>query len=127
MGWQNRVRESVSEAKLILKPILMPAVAVGGFWLGAYQLSLAPWHHLTFIWVGGFGMAMYGGYQTYRAIADRVLMARWLDGEDEPAADGAEEANAWAKRLPAGYREPFHARRTALRRAGLIRDEEAAN
>lgn len=124
MGWQNRVRESVSETKLSLKPIVMPAVGAGGFWLGTYQLSLAPWHHLTFIWVGGFGMAIYGGYQTYRSIADRILMARWLDEEEDVVAAGkVEEAAAWAKRLPSSFREDFYARRTTLRRAGLTSSE----
>lgn len=120
MHWRDKIRESVTEAKLIVKPLLMPAIAVGGLWLGAYQLSIAPWHHLTIVWVVGLGLAIHGSYQTYRSIADRVRMARWLDEEEDAvAAERVEEAAAWAKRLPSSYREDFYSRRTTLRRAGL--------
>lgn len=113
MHWKERW----TEVKLVVRPVWMAAVAIGGFWLGAYQLSLAPWHHLTFIWVFGFGIAAYGGYQAYRSIADRVCLAQWFDTDDATATAQLEDAETWAKRLPSRYRTRFHERRALLRRA----------
>lgn len=100
--WQRHgaaLADLVRDAWLMLRPWFMTAVSVGGWWLGVYQLSIQPWHHLTFIWVGGFAAGVYGGYQAYRGIQDRVLVARHADGQ----ALESDDLHARLRRLPMRY------------------------
>lgn len=63
----------------MVRPILLPFVGVGGFYLAIDELKGSPLHHNTIIWVVGFGVAGAAAVGLYKEIRNRLTLRSWLE------------------------------------------------